>query len=129
MLWTAAVWLVLVVALVVLLPGYLLLQATIPTRDTRYSWTQQLYMAAAGGVLLVTLVGVILGLLPHEDRGYFSTIATGSPNVEVALAVVSVGLFYVGLHRGSYPRISARFFKKRLPQPEGPAQAAKSLQE
>lgn len=127
MLWTV-LRIVLTVALVVLLPGYLLLQAALPPRAMRYSWTQQLYLAAAGGVLLVTLVGVILGRLPHGEKGYFSTFATGSPNAELALIGISVALFFVGYQRGNYPRLWARF--KKSPQtPKAQSRGPESLRE
>jgi hypothetical protein len=104
-----ALRLVLVAGLVVALPGWLLVQAAFPPARSRLSVFERLYLTAAGGILLVILVGVTLGFLPHGSRGYFSTMATGFPNVEIGLLAASGALFWIGLQRGAYPRLAARF--------------------
>lgn len=104
-----ALRLLLVVGLAVALPGFLLVQAAFPPGRSRLGGFERFYIAAAGGILLVILVGVVLGLLPHGTRGYFSTAATGFPHVELWLLVASGALFWVGLQRGAYPRLAARF--------------------
>lgn len=102
--------LVLVVGLLVVLPGWLLVNALFPPRrSSRLGWAERAYLSLVGGILLLILVSVLLGFLPHDGRGYFQTIATGMPNVELATLAVSALLFYVGLHRGAYPRVAARY--------------------
>lgn len=111
------VGLALVTILLVALPGWLLVNAAFPRPRSRLSWIERGYLSLAGGAMLLMLVGVILGLLPHGERGYFSTLATGTPNVELAMLALSGVAFYVGLVRGAYPRVAARF--PRLASPEG----------
>lgn len=105
--------------LLVALPGFLLVNATFPRSRSQVGTIERVYLALAGGVLLLMLVGILLGSLPHGDTGWFSTIATGTPNLELATLAMSVLLFYVGLARGAYPRVAARF--PRLVRPEGRA--------
>ena len=108
--------LVLVLALLVLLPGAILVNALFPPPRSTLTRLERGYLAVAGGILLLMLVGVVLGLLPGGERGHFRTLATGAPTVELALLAVSVLLFWVGLQRGAYPRVAARF--PRLAQPD-----------
>lgn len=109
--------LALVLLLAVALPGLLLVNALFPTSRARLTATERGYLAVAAGILLAMLVGVTLGSIPHGDgRGYFQTMATGFPHVEIALLAVSALLFYVGLVRGAYPRVAARY--PRLAQPD-----------
>lgn len=116
------VGLLLVTLLLVALPGWLLVNAVFVPRKTPLGWLTRTYLALAGGALLLILVGVILGLLPHGRTGFFETLATGAPTVELAMLAVATLLFYVGLVRGAYPRVAARF--PRLASPEGEAQPA-----
>ena len=115
------VGLVLVTLLLVALPGWLLVNAAFPPRRSRLTWLERGYLSVAGGILLLIFAGVVLGLLPHGGHGFFSTWATGLPNVELAMLGLSVLSFYVGLVRGAYPRLAARF--PRLLAPEGKAAA------
>ena len=111
------VGLLLVTLLMVALPGWLLVNAAFPPRRSPLGWMERGYLSLAGGSLLLILVGVTLGLLPHGQTGYFETFATGLPSVELALLAASALLFYVGLVRGAYPRVAARF--PRLLSPDG----------
>ena len=104
-----ALRLALVVGALVALPGFLLVQAAFPPDRSSLSRGERGYFSVVCGILVVIFVGVVLGFLPHGQRGYFSTVATGFPHVEVALLVVSGGLFFVGLRRGAFPRLEARF--------------------
>lgn len=106
----------LVLALVVILPGVLLVGALFPAPRSTLTRLERSYLSLAGGILLLMLVGLILGFLPAGERGHFRTLATGAPNVELAVLAVSALLFWVGLVRGAYPRIAARF--PRLAQPD-----------
>jgi hypothetical protein len=115
-----ALRLVLVVGLVVALPGFLLVQAAFPPGRKQLSGFERSYLSAVGGILLVILVGVTLGFLPHGERGFFSTAATGFPHVELWLAIVSGALFWIGLQRGAYPRLAARFPKRQDEAATGP---------
>lgn len=109
--------LTLVLLLAVALPGVLLVNALFPASRGRLAGIERGYLAVAAGILLAMLVGVALGSLPRgEGRGFFQTMATGFPSVELVLAALSALLFYVGLQRGAYPRIVARF--PRLVQPD-----------
>lgn len=99
----------LVGALLVVLPGFLLVQALLPPGRVGLGRLERAFLILAGGVTLVTLVGLFLGFLPHEERGRLSTFATGAPNAEILLLGVCAVLFYVGLARGAYPRLAARF--------------------
>jgi len=105
--------LLVVTGLLVILPGFLLVNAVF--RPGRLTWLERAYMSLAGGILLLILVGVVLGFLPHGSRGFFQTTATGSPNVEFATLAVSVVLFSVGIQRGAYPRLARRFPRLAAP--------------
>lgn len=111
------VGLILVTALLVVAPGWLLLNAVLPPRRSRLSWIERSFLAVVCGGMLLALTGVVLGLLPHGEHGLFSTFATGLPSVEIAMLAICVLTFYVGLQRGAYPRVAARF--PRLSAPEG----------
>lgn len=74
--------------------------------------------------MVVMGVGLVLGFLPHEGRGFFQSSATGFPHAEVAMLLVTGALFYVGLARGAYPTVSARFPRLLGPwTPKAPAQS------
>ncbi|MFA5862914.1 MAG: hypothetical protein WDA16_14575 [Candidatus Thermoplasmatota archaeon] len=103
------------VILLVLLPGYLLVQAAFPPVQARLGVAERAYLSVVGGVVVLILVGVTLGFLPHEQRGWFQTSATGAPNVEFVVLAVSTLLFYVGLQRGAYPAFERRFSWLVLP--------------
>lgn len=105
-----ALRLALALLLLVALPGWLLLRALFPERRS-LSGAAQVYLVAAGGVLVLMLVGIVLGFLPHSGgRGAFQSLATGGmPNVELATLAASLVLFWIGAHRGAYPRVRARF--------------------
>lgn len=92
-----------VVTLLVIIPGVLLVNALIPPATRRVSRFERAYLSIAGGAMLLMLVGVTLGSLPHDGEGYFRTFATGFPFVELAMLGVSAVLFYVGMRRGAYP--------------------------
>jgi uncharacterized membrane protein len=105
--------LALVTGLLVVLPGFLLVSAVFtPGRLTRL---EKAYMSVAGGILLLVLVGVVLGFLPHGQRGFFQTTATGSPNVELVTLALSLVLFSIGLQRGAFPRLARRFPRLAAP--------------
>lgn len=106
-----------VALLLVALPGFLLVNAAFPRARSSVGTIERVYLALAGGVLLLMLVGIVLGSLPHGETGWFSSSATGSPNLELATLAVCLVLFYVGLARGAYPRVAARY--PRLVRPEG----------
>lgn len=118
-----AIRLVLVVALLVVLPGWLLVNAAFPSRLARVRGVERAYFALVGGALLLILAGVTLGFLPHDGTGYFRTLVTGAPNVELAMAALCVVLLYVGVQRGAYPKLTARF--PRLAAPEGRRRVAR----
>src|SRR5581483_2596764 len=111
------VGLALVVLLLVALPGWLLVNAAFPAPRQRLGWPERGYLSVACGAMLLALDGVILGLLPHGQTGLFQTFATGIPNVELSMLALCALSFYVGLMRGAYPRVAARF--PRLLAPEG----------
>lgn len=96
--------------LLVALPGWLLVRALFPAQGSLTRW-QQAYLVPAGGILVLMLLGIVLGFLPRAgSRGHFQSLATGGmPNVELAVVAASLVLFWVGAHRGAYPRASARF--------------------
>jgi uncharacterized membrane protein len=98
--------LVVAAALLVALPGFLLVQAAFPPPRSRLSWTER------------ASVGVALGLLPHGERGFFQTAATGVPFVEVAMVLVCLGLLKVGLDRGAYPALAARLPRTNSHSPQ-----------
>jgi hypothetical protein len=106
------------ILLLVVLPGWLLVNAAFPSKRTQaLGWIERVYLTIASGTFLLILDGVVLGLLPHARYGFFETLSTGAPHVELAMLAVSALLFYVGLVRGAYPRIAARF--PRLVAPDG----------
>jgi uncharacterized membrane protein len=95
--------------LLVVLPGWLLVNAAFPPQRRKLGWIERGYLAIACGTFLLIVVGVVLGLLPHGKTGFFETFASGMPHVELAMLAVSALLLYVGLVRGAYPRVAARF--------------------
>lgn len=101
----------LVGALLVLVPGFLLVQALMPPARTTLRAPERAFLSLVAGFVLVTLVGLVLGFLPHAEGedGLYSTAMQGAPNAELALLALSALLFYVGLVRGAYPRLTARF--------------------
>lgn len=104
----------LALVVLVVLPGVVLVNALFPGPRSSLTRLERGYLAAAGGILLLMLVGLVLGFLPHGSEGWFSTLSTGFPMVEVATLGVSALLFWVGLQRGAYPRLSGRFQKPAL---------------
>lgn len=114
--------------LLVALPGYLLVRAIFPKRES-LPVAQQVYLVIAGGILVLASVGIVLGFLPHTGgRGAFQSIATGGmPNVELATLGVSLVLFWVGAARGAFPRVSARY--PRLVAPWSSAEESKLAHE
>lgn len=111
------------VALVVALPGWLLVWALFPRADS-LRFSERLFLTIAGGILVAMSVGIVLGFLPHGDgRGFLQSIPTrGMPYVEIAMIGVCLGLFAIGLRRGAYPSLEARYprlatrLAKALPQ-------------
>lgn len=102
--------LLLVVGLFVALPGWLLVNAAFPPGRSQIRGIERAYLSLSGGILLLILVSVVLGFLPGSDgHGFFQTLGTGMPNVELAMIGASLLLGYVGLQRGAYPRVAARF--------------------
>lgn len=101
--------LLLVLALLVVLPGWLLTKALFPRPGTLRP-AERAYLSVAGGVVVLVLIGVVLGFLPHGDDGHLQTVATGGmPNAELATLAVSALLFWIGLNRGAFPRVAARY--------------------
>lgn len=119
--------LLLVTALLVALPGYLLVNALFPARHALRP-LERAYLVASSGTLLLITVGVVLGLLPHGDEGHFRTLLTGAPNLELAVLAASLVLLWIGLHRGAYPRLAARF-PKLLAMAPGAAKAPRRGEE
>lgn len=110
--------LVLVVLLLFALPGYLVVNAAFPRRTFR--GLERGYLVLATGALALMAVGVALGLLPRGgERGWFTTSATGFPSVELATAAACVALFWVGLVRGAYPKLAARYPRLLVPEARG----------
>ena len=111
----------LALVLLVILPGFLLVQAFFPRPGT-LSRSEQVYLSLAGGILVAMSVGLILGFLPHGDRGHLSGFATGGmPNIELLAIAASVGLFYLGAARGAYPGLAAKYPRWVLPWLKVPA--------
>lgn len=107
-------------AILVVLPGWLLVKALFPhspphPRTLRVA--ERVTLTLAGGILLLMLVASILGFLPYSGtRGHFQSLATGGmPNVELSMLAVMGILLWVGLQRGAFPRLAARF--PRLAEP------------
>jgi hypothetical protein len=105
-----ALRLALALALLVLLPGWLLVRAVVPARGV-LTRAQEVYLALGGGILVTMLVGIALGFAPHPNgRGALQSLATGGmPNVELAMLGACLVLFWIGAARGAYPRVSSRF--------------------
>lgn len=104
-----ALRLTLALALLVVLPGFLLANALFPSR-TVVRGAARVYLVLGGGLLVLMLVGGVLGLLPHGDQGWFQSLTMGGmPTVELAMLGTCGLLFWVGLHRGAYPRLAARY--------------------
>jgi len=107
-----------VLLLMLVLPGYVAVQAAFPPGRSRLTMLERGYLTVVGGIVLLILVGLALGFLPHSaGRGFFQTSATGMPNVELLLLAVTGALFFVGLQRGAWPGIAKRF--PRLVNPDG----------
>lgn len=100
---------VLALTLLVALPGWLVVQALWPERGGLRA-SERLYLSIAGGVLMTMLVASVLGFLPHGDRGALQSVFLGGmPNLEIAMLAVCVCLFWLGVHRGAYPVLAARY--------------------
>ena len=98
----------LALALLVALPGFLLLHALFPQRGLRGA--ARIYLVLGGGLLVLMFVGSLLGLLPHGDQGWYQSLAMGGmPTVELAMVGACGLLFWIGLQRGAYPRLVARY--------------------
>jgi uncharacterized membrane protein len=110
--------LLLVAGLLVVLPGWLLVNALFPRGRSSVQGLERGYLVVGGGILVLILVGVLLGFIPHTGTGYFQTMAVGFPHVELAMLAVSLLLAYMGLQRGAYPRVAARY--PRLLSPDAP---------
>lgn len=94
---------------IVVLPGWLLANALFPGRG-QLRGSERLFVTLAGGILVAMSVGVVLGFLPHGDRGFLQSLALrGMPYVEVAMIGASLGFFVVGLRRGAYPAFARRY--------------------
>ena len=112
---------ILVAALLVTLPGVLLVNALLPPGKARLRRSERALLAFAGGVFLMMLVGVVLGSLPHGDKGIF-----GPWTVAAGVVLASVALLVVGARRGAYPRLVARWpqLAGRAADPAQPGPAA-----
>jgi hypothetical protein len=95
--------------LVAFLPGFLLVEAAFPRGPptggrpgSRASLT--LLLSVILSLALTTLVGLVLGFLP--GGGAFSGRVTGAPNLEIALAALSLLLSVLAYARGAFPRIA-----------------------
>lgn len=113
-----ALRLLLVLVLLVLLPGWLLVHAAFPRRAFRGA--ERAYLVAAGGVLTLMLVATLLGLLPPlGEKGWYTMLTTGFPMVELAMMAACLLLFWIGLVRGAYPRVAARYPRLLAPEAKG----------
>lgn len=114
-----ALRLALAVLLFIVAPGVFLLHALFP-RGRGLRGAARIYLVLGGGMMVLMIVGSILGLLPHGERGWFQMIAMGGmPYLEVAMALVCALLFWVARERGAYPRIAPQ----RAPRPTAPVAA------
>lgn len=106
---------VVVGALLVVVPGFFLVQATFPPgRGSGLTRPERAFLSVSLGIVLLMLIGLLLGFLPHEEGqdGHYGSLANGgAPNMEMILLALSALLFYVGIARGAYPRLTARFPK------------------
>lgn len=110
-----ALRLALALALLVALPGWLLVHALLPARE-KLGTAQRIYLTVAGGILLTMLVASLLGFLPHGDRGALQSIFLGGmPNLEIAMLAVCVSLLWLGAHRGAYPAFARRYPRLAAP--------------
>lgn len=98
----------LAVAMLVVLPGWLLSYALFPRRADLQGG-ERLYLIVAGGMLLLMSVALVLGFLPHSgDRGALQSLAiAGLPNVELGVLAVDLGLAWVAMRRGALARLGA----------------------
>jgi hypothetical protein len=111
--------LVLVVGLLIVLPGWLLVNAVFPRRTFR--GIERAYVVVATGILELMLVATALGFLPHgSGSGWYSTFATGFPSVELAALAACIVLFWIGLVRGAYPKVQARYPRLVAPEAKDP---------
>ena len=118
-----AIRLFLTTAILVVLPGWLLLHALFPRRQD-LTWPEQVYWILAGGVLVLMCVGIVLGFLPHGSKGALQSLALGGmPNVELATTAVCLGLTWIGLQRGAYPWLEARLPTGWRPREKAPQRA------
>lgn len=104
-----ALRLVLALAFLVILPGWLLLRALWPAPRTPGP-AERAYLIPASGVLLLMLIGIVLGFLPHAgSRGHLQSLALGGmPNVELSMLGTCLLLTWIGLQRGAHPWLAAR---------------------
>ncbi|HUR68845.1 MAG TPA: hypothetical protein VM370_06320 [Candidatus Thermoplasmatota archaeon] len=103
-----AVRLTLALAFLVALPGWLLTLALFPRRED-LGRAERAYFVPAGGVLVLMLVCIILGFLPHGNKGALQSLALGGmPNVELAMIGACAGLAWVAMARGALPWLEAR---------------------
>jgi hypothetical protein len=116
---------VLATALLVVLPGVLVVNAAFPRSSSQIQGFERTYLSVALGLLTLILVAVGLGSIPHEGRGYFQSSATGAPYLELAMLAVCLTLLYIGLVRGAYPGTAARF--PRVAHPHAPRRAQREL--
>lgn len=99
------------IALLFVLPGYLLLQALFPQRR----WFGPFHAIAVPTLSVVTsvailvVVGTVLGFLPGGpgDKGWFQGNQSGAPVLEIVLGALSFMLLGVAVWRGAFPLLRA----------------------
>lgn len=110
-----ALRLLLAVGILVVLPGWLLASALFPRKE-QLGGAARLFVVLSGGILVTMSVGILLGFLPHGERGALQSLATeGMPNVELAVLVACLGLFWLGVQRGAHEDVARRYPRLAAP--------------
>ncbi|HVL48669.1 MAG TPA: DUF1616 domain-containing protein [Candidatus Thermoplasmatota archaeon] len=94
-------------ALIAFVPGFFLVKALFPRpRAAGFDALLTGFLSVATSLAITIVVGVVLGFLPAEGRGYFQAAGSGFPFIESSLALVSVALAAVAWRRGAFRRES-----------------------
>lgn len=89
--------------LVFFAPGAALLLATFPGKKmaTAHGWAYFLFFAVVSSAAITIVMGAVLGFAP-TGAGLFTGLATGSPNIELGLALVTLALMVAAGGRGAF---------------------------